>query len=186
MPTVTVILPVVDHLSEAALECVTEVVDDDNGKVAEDVVCTILGAVDVTSGTSKELIEIRFETWDVLSEIKLGELEDIKGVNVETDCKAIEVVGKILDTMGVTVENCKELMDTVSEVCEVFTEVTIALRELGEALGVVSEVEIARGILEVSGEDLNAVDGVWRAVIIVLEGDQFKFMGEVVGITDVA
>ena len=103
--------------------------------------------------TSIELIEILFETWDVLSEIKLGELEEIKGVNVETDCKAIEVVGKILDTMGVTVEKC-------GEACEALTEVTVALRELDETLGVISEVEIASGILEVSGEDLNAVDGV--------------------------
>ena len=79
---------------------------------------------------------------------------------METDWKAIDVVGKILGTMGVTVEDCKELMDTVGEPCEAFTEVTIALRELGEALGVISEVEIASGILEVSGEDLKAVDEV--------------------------
>lgn len=122
----------------------------------------------------------------VLSEIKLGELEDTKGVSVETDCKAIDVVGKILGTMGVTVEDCKEVMDTVGEACEAFIELTIALKELGEALGVISEVEIASGILEVSGEDLKAVDEVWRAVTIVLVGDQFEVMGEVVGITDVA
>ena len=77
-------------------------------------------------------------------------------------------------------------MDTVSEACEAFTEVTIALRELGEALGVISEVEIASWILEVSGEDLKAVDVVWKAVAIVFVGDQFEVMGEVVGITDVA
>ena len=40
--------------------------------------------------------------------------------------------------------------------------------------------------MEVSGEDLKAVDEVWRAVTIVLVGDQFEVMGEVVGITDVA
>lgn len=122
----------------------------------------------------------------VLSEIKLGELEDTKGVSVETDCKAIDVVGKILGTMGVTVEDCKELMDTVGEACETFTELAIALKELGGALGVISEVEIASGILEVSGEDLKAVDEVWRAVTIVLVGDQFEVMGEIVGITNVA
>ena len=105
---------------------------------------------------------------------------------METDCKAIDVVGKILGTMGVTVEDCKEVMDTVGEACEAFTELTIALKELGEALGVISEVEIATAILEVSGEDLKAVDEVWRAVTIVLVGDQFEVMGEVVGITDVA
>ena len=105
---------------------------------------------------------------------------------METDCKAIDVVDKILGTMGVTVEDCKELMDTVGEACEAFTELTIALRELGEALGVISEDDIASEILELSGEDLKAVDEVWRAVIIVLVGNQFEVMGEVVGITDAA
>jgi len=181
--TVAVIPRVVDHLSEAALKCVTEVVDVliDPNFIELETVFT------VASDLEDHLMENCLKEGDTPSEVckitcevsKLADTIDVSG-------KAMEVVGKILDTMGVTVEDCKELMDTVGEGCEAFAEVTIALRELGEALGVISEVEIASGILEVSGEDLKAVDEVWRAVIIVLVGDQFEVMGEVVGITDVA
>ena len=177
MLTVAVIPRVVDHLSEAALKCVTEVVDAliDPNFIELETVFT------VASDLEDHLMENCLEEGDTPSEVceitseasKLPDTIDVSG-------KAIEVVGKILDTMGVTVEDCKELMDTVGKACGAFTEVTIALRELGEAF------EIPSGILEGSGEDLKAVDEVWRAVTTVLVGDQFEVMGEVVGITDVA
>ena len=183
MLTVAVIPRVVDHLSEAALKCVTEVVDAliDPNFIELETVFT------VASDLEDHLMENFLKEGDTPSEVceitseasKLADTIDVSG-------KAMEVVGKILDTMGVTVEDCKELMDTVGQACEAFTEVTIALMELGEALGVISEVEIPSGLLEVSGEDLKAVDEVWRAVTIVLVDDQFEVMGEVVGITDVA
>ena len=183
MLTVAVIPRVVDHLSEAALKCVTEVVDAliDPNFVELETVFTVES--DIEDHLMKNCLEegdTPSEVCEITSEVsKLADTIDVSG-------KAIEVVGKILDTMGVTVADCKELMDTVGKACVAFTEVTIALRELGEALGVISEVEIPSGILEVSGEDLKAVDEVWRAVVIVLVGDQFDVMGEVVGITDVA
>ena len=183
MLTVAVIPRVVDHLSEAALKCVTEVVDAliDPNFIELETVFT------VASDLEDHLMENCLKEGDTPSEVceitseasKLADTIDVSG-------KAMEVVGKILDTMGVTVEDCKELMDTVGQACEAFTEVTIALMELGEALGVISEVEIPSGLLEVSGEDLKAVDEVWTAVTIVLVDDQFEVMGEVVGITDVA
>ena len=103
----------------------------------------------------------------------------------------VAVIPRVVDLLSEAALKCvTEVVDALIDpnFIELETVLTVA-SDLEDHLmenGVISEVEIPSRILEVSGEDLKAVDEVWKAVTIVLVGDQLEVMGEIVGITDVA
>ena len=103
----------------------------------------------------------------------------------------VAVIPRVVDLLSEAALKCvTEVVDALIDpnFIELETVLTVA-SDLEDHLmenGVISEVEIPSRILEVSGEDLKAVDEVWKAVTIVLVGDQLEVMGVIVGITDVA